>query len=69
MLVRHPNKNRDMQAVDRGSGSGAFTQLVRSSFGVGKHPEEPDNFVFSRIANNLAAPGNNPSLSYRIVPL
>lgn len=66
VLVRHPNKNREMQAVDRGSGSGAFTQLVRSSFGVGKHPEEDGAHVFSRIANNLAAASDNPSMSYRI---
>lgn len=38
MLVRHPNKDRGMKAVDRGAGSGAFTQLVRASFGVGKKP-------------------------------
>jgi hypothetical protein len=65
LMVRHPNKSRLANALYRGSYSIGFSALCRSTWLVGRHPEEPKRAVLAQVKNNLDPP--QKSLAYAIV--
>ncbi|NLE59024.1 MAG: AAA family ATPase, partial [Planctomycetes bacterium] len=63
-MVRHFRKSKE-RAIHRGTGSVAFTAACRVQIVLGRHPEEPDEFVMACGKNNLAEIPR--SVGYRIV--
>ena len=65
LAVRHLNKTSGMSALQRGSGSIAFTALARSVMLASKHPYEDNVSVLAITKANFAP--SNKSLSYSLV--
>lgn len=65
LAIRHHRKSAG-DALARGLGSVAFSNIARSVLTVGRDPRGGDGFVLASAACNLAE--RRPSLGYRIVP-
>jgi putative DNA primase/helicase len=64
VLVHHLNKGNGTKALNRVSGSGAYTALARSNWLVCKDPDDPKRRLFLSAGTNLV---EEPSgLAYRI---
>jgi hypothetical protein len=64
LMVRHFAKLQRMRALYRGLGTVAFTNLCRSTWQVGRDPEQRDRRVLVQAKNNLGPP--QPGLAYRL---
>ena len=56
--IIHPNKNSDLQAIYRCSGSLATPALARSVFALVRHPGDPDLRVVAPIKSNMGQLGD-----------
>ncbi len=65
IVVMHLRKAEAAQAINRVSGSVAFTALARAVWLVGEHPDDPDVRLLLPTKMNVAKPA--PGLRFRIV--
>jgi putative DNA primase/helicase len=58
VAISHWNKANVGTAVNRVTGSGAFTAAVRAAFMVAKDPDDSERRLFVPMKNNLARTDN-----------
>jgi hypothetical protein len=66
VMVRHLNKRGELKAMYRGGGSIAFSGVVRASFVVGEHPDEPNTMVFARVKANYVKRSDKLNRTYTL---
>ncbi len=65
LIIRHPNKGKDMKAMYRGGGSIGIIGAARFGLFAAKHPEDSDLRVLSSSKCNIGR--KSSSLAFRIV--
>ena len=67
VLIAHPNKNEEANAINRLSGAKALTSVFRNTWLVEKDPEDKSARIMASVKGNLASEGDKKGLRFHVV--